>query len=303
MKPPRIVAFVMAGGEGTRLRPLTADLPKPALPIGGRCRIIDFVLSNLHHSRIGQVYVLLQYRGQVLADHLAAVWPAAERAPGEFVEPVWPRVAFLGTADAVRQGLERIDDREVDIVAVFAADHVYRMDVRQMIECHRANDADVTIAAVPVPIAEAHSFGVMRVDQRHRIIDFQEKPAQPAHAPGDPAHALVSMGNYLFRPAALRAALAAAARDGEYDFGHHVVPRLVRDGRAFAYDFRANRIPGLRASEEPAYWRDIGTLDAYAAADRDLRGSQPLLQVDDPWWRIRGCCAGPEMAAPHELAA
>jgi len=287
MAMSRTMAFVMAGGEGTRLRPLTEHVPKPALRIGERCRLIDFVLSNLHNSGIDQVYVLLQYRGQVLADHLADVWPA-NRADGHFVEPVWPETMFAGTADAVRQGLARVDDRDVDTIAVFAADHVYRMDVRQMIAFHRDRDADATIAAIPVPRSEANRFGVMRVGRCGRVLAFEEKPAWPAPAPDDPAEALVSMGNYLFRPAVLREALRAAAERGEHDFGHHVLPRLVRSGAVFAYDFRNNRVPGLHPCEEPAYWRDVGTRAAYEAAQRDVAGLHPRLRLDNPCWSIRG---------------
>lgn len=290
MEAPRIVAFVMAGGEGTRLRPLTDEIPKPALPFADRCRLIDFALSNLHNSGVRSTFVLLQYKPRAILEHLAANWPAASLDPGEFVEPVLPATSFQGTADAVRQSLDRLEGHDPDIVAVFAADHVYRMDVRAMAAFHQACDADATIATLPVPIEEASAFGLVCADRDARVRGFEEKPAVPTSAPGDASCVFVSMGIYLFRPAVLRAALCAAARRDEHDFGHHVLPRLVRDGGVFAYDFRRNHIPGLSAGEEPGYWRDVGTLAAYRAAERDVLGRQPRLRLDNPAWPIR--CAG-----------
>jgi glucose-1-phosphate adenylyltransferase len=300
MNAPRIVAFVMAGGEGRRLRPLTDEIPKPALPFADRCRLIDFVLSNLHNSGIRSTFVLLQYKPRALVEHLASNWAGANLEPGEFIEPVLPATSFKGTADAVRQSLDRIEGLEPDLVAVFAADHVYRMDVRAMAAFHRACDADATVAALPVPIEQACEFGLVRADAHARIRGFVEKPAVPTPAPDDASCAFVSMGNYLFRPGALRAALRAAAQQDEHDFGHHVLPRLVREGRVFAYDFRRNRIPGLSACEEPGYWRDVGTVAAYREAERDVLGPQPRLALDNPAWPIR--CVG-TASSGHPLAA
>lgn len=279
MAAPQIAAFVMAGGEGSRLRPLTEHVPKPALPFAGRCRIIDFALSSLRHSGIAPIFVLLQYRPAPLLEHLHRHWPG--------VVPLLPALAYAGTADAVRQDLGRLDGLDIGAVAVFAADHVYRMDVRQMADFHARRRADATIAALPVPLEQASEFGVLDVDARGRVVGFQEKPAHPATAPGDPACALVSMGNYLFAPDALRRALTGAGCEGEHDFGRHVLPRLVRGGHVHAYDFRANRVPGTSASEERAYWRDVGTVGAYRAAEDDVRGPRPRFTIDDPAWPVR----------------
>jgi glucose-1-phosphate adenylyltransferase len=280
-----VTAFVLAGGEGRRLRPLTETQPKPALPFADGCRIIDFVLSNLLNSGIRSVFVLLQYKPQVLVDHLAANWRSEDG--GVSIEPVLPAArAFDGTADAVHQSLDVLNLCEPEAVAVFAADHVYRMDARQMLAFHRASDADATVAALPVPIEDAREFGVMRVDGESRITEFQEKPLHPAPMPDDPDRAFVSMGNYLFRPAVLRQALREASLRGEHDFGRHVLPRLIGTHRVMAYDFKRNVVPGLKPHEQPCYWRDVGTLVSYAAARADVAGTQPLLCLDNPAWPI-----------------
>ena len=291
MSAPRIVAFVMAGGEGARLRPMTAECPKPALPFGQGYRIIDFVLSNLYHSNVRSIYVLAQYRAKILMDYIAQSWLLPPAPTPDFVQPVVPtgnngESAFRGTADAVWKNLDLLDRLRPDIVAVFAADHVYRMDVRQMIAFHNNSDADVTVAAVPVPIADATSFGVIASGVDGRIRAFQEKPRNPAALPHDPRHAYASMGNYLFRTDVLRHALAEAAARGEYDFGLHVLPRLVNTHRVYAYDFSNNRIPNLQRHEELGYWRDVGTLQAYADAQSDLVGPSPRFRLDNEAWKI-----------------
>lgn len=297
------VAFVLAGGEGSRLRPFTEFLPKPALPFAGRCRIIDFALSNLVHSGIGTVFVLMQYRPQPLLEHLGTHW---SRPPGGArIVPVLPTRPFLGTADAVRQNLPLLDGIDPEVVAVFAADHVYRMDVAQMLRFHQGHAADATVAALPVPLRTASQFGVIAADADGRIRGFEEKPARPRCCPHDPASAYVSMGNYLFRPPELRRALREAARDGGHDFGHDVLPLLVREARVHAYDFRRNRVPGMKPFEEPAYWRDVGTVDAYLAAQDDTAGPQPRLDLDNPAWPIGGRpvrTPAPAAALPSEAA-
>lgn len=291
MKPLRVLAFVMAGGKGTRLHPFTEDYPKPALPFGGDFRIIDFALSNLYNSGVPQACVLLQYRPLPLVHHLAVRWRGVRPAGAEFVRAITPEAAceqrFCGTADAVARGLQAVV-AEADLIAVFAADHVYRMDLRQMIEFHVQREADATVAAVPVPLERAHAFGIVCTDADSRIRGFEEKPAWPGAMPGDPARAFASMGNYLFRPDVLRAALAGAAARGETDFGRHVLPRLVERHRVFAYDFGRNRIPGDHRGEEPAYWRDVGTVDAYVEAQWDLLGPEPRFRLDNPEWPIHG---------------
>lgn len=291
MPKSRVVAFVMAGGEGVRLRPLTEEAPKPALPFMGGHRIIDFALSNLYNSGIRSVFVLLQYRPQSLLGHLAQYWAPAVTGAGEFAEPVLPsrngsQGGFRGTADAVHQNLDLLDGRRPDLVAVFAADHVYRMDVRQMIDFHEARDADVTVAAVPVLLEQASGFGVVEVDGDGKILKFVEKPREPTPLPGNPQRCLASMGNYLFRPGVLRRALAECAARGEHDFGGHVLPRLVATHRIYAYDFSTNVVPGRRAHEEPGYWRDVGTVEGYVEAHRDLLGPRPRFCLDNHHWPL-----------------
>lgn len=291
MQEPRIVAFVMAGGEGLRLRPFTQELPKPALPFAGGYRIIDFVLSNLHNSMIRSIFVLLKYKPRPLMMYLAEGWAFANKGGGEFIAPALPQDidgggGFKGTADAVYRSLDLLEGYCPDVVAVFSADHVYRMDVRQMAAFHEASGADATVAAVPVPVDLASCFGIVVSDSESRITGFREKPAVPEPMPGDPGRAFASMGNYLFRPAVLREALLAAARRGEHDFGQHILPRLINTHRVFAYDFAKNVVPGVRDYEERNYWRDIGTVEAYAAAHWDMLGPQPRFCLDSTEWPI-----------------
>ncbi len=287
----RILAFVMAGGQGVRLRPFTRDYAKPALPFGGGYRIIDFVLSNLYNSGVPQARVLLQYRPSLLAQHIARHWSGVSGANGRFVQALLPSTAgvelFEGTANAVACGLRAIDCAQPDVIAVFAADHVYRMDVRQMLAFHRERDAEVTVAAVSVSLARASAFGVICADTDGRILGFQEKPERPQPRPDDARRAFASMGNYLFEPEALRAALAEAQARGEHDFGRHVLPRMVDAHRVFAYDFARNLVPGARPEEEAAYWRDVGTVDAYVEAQWDLLGPEPRFRLDNQEWPIR----------------
>jgi glucose-1-phosphate adenylyltransferase len=291
MNPLRVFAFVLAGGEGRRLRPFTTERPKPALSFGGGYRLIDFVLSNLFHSGVDRACVLLDYQPGLLARHLADGWRDVRSARAPFLQVVVPRTfgaaTFHGTADAVAQSLDAADALQPDVIAVFAADHVYRMDVRQMLAFHTGCAADATVAAVPVPLGRARHFGVIRADADGRIRGFEEKPAHPRPSPGHPGRAFASMGNYLFRPAVLRKALAEALARGEHDFGRHVLPRLVQTDRVFAYDLARNQVPGVQAGEERAYWRDVGTVDAYVEAHWDLLGPQPRLRLDNPQWPIR----------------
>jgi glucose-1-phosphate adenylyltransferase len=288
---PQVLAFVLAGGKGERLSPFTNECPKPALAFGGGYRIVDFVLSNLYNSALPQAHVLLQYRSQMLAQHLAEHWGAVRGAHGRFVHALVPgdlqAREFPGTAGAVAAALRFIDTAGHALIAVFAADHVYRMDVRQMVAFHRERDADATVAAVPVPIGRAGAFGIISAARDGRILGFQEKPLQADAMPGDATRAYASMGNYLFRPQTLREALGEAWRRGEYDFGRHVLPRMVERQRVYAYDFARNRVPGVQADEEPAYWRDVGTVDAYVEAQWDLLGPEPRFRLGNPAWPIR----------------
>lgn len=286
----RVVAFVMAGGEGSRLSPLTADRCKPAVPFGARYRIVDFALSNMINSGIRSIYLLVQYKSQSLIEHIRKAYLFSPLLPDQFVTVVPPQMhkdaqLFKGTADAVYQSLRLIEAHRPDMVVVFGADHVYRMDVQQMIQFHRERNADVTVAALPVPLAEASSFGVIGTDSDGRINEFQEKPRQPKSMPSDPERAYASMGNYLFSTEVLVEALTQSLTE-ETDFGRHVLPRLLNSHRLFAYNFASNEIPGIKPYEEAGYWRDVGTIDAYFDAHKDVMGAQPNFDAFNPQWPI-----------------
>jgi glucose-1-phosphate adenylyltransferase len=289
----KIVAMVLAGGNGARLHPLTAEHAKPALPFAHGYRIVDFVLSNLVNSDISAIYVVAQYKPRSLITHIRTAWAPWSGGARPAIKMVLPDASseggsFNGTADAVYQNLHLIERERPDLVAVFAADHVYRMDVRQMASFHRQRGAEVSIAAVPVPIEKASDFGIMATGSAGELRDFKEKPERPAPTATDPGHAYASMGNYLFNPRVLRELLEQANRRGDTDFGHHILPRLPHSNRAFAYDFASNRIPGVRPYEERGYWRDIGTVNAYRAAQRDVLGPLPRFNLVNPMWPIRG---------------
>jgi glucose-1-phosphate adenylyltransferase len=287
----KIVALVLAGGEGTRLYPLTAEHAKPALPFANGYRIVDFVLSNLVNSEISTIYVLAQYKPDSLMRHIAATWtPWFSEAHGliKMLLPRSNRRLFRGTADAVYQYLDLLQAHAPDVVAVFAADHVYRMDVRQMVDFHRARKADATVAAAAVPLEQASSFGIISAQPDGRVREFHEKPRQAMPIPHKPAFAYASMGNYLFDPQALEQALDEGMRRGDTDFGRDVLPHLCQSARVYAYDFADNQVPGLEEFEEPAYWRDVGTLSALAAAQQDAMGQRPRFNLSNRRWPIRG---------------
>ena len=285
MNAGHIVAFVLAGGEGSRLRPLTREQAKPALGLAGGYRLIDFVLSNLVNSGVGPIYVLAQYKPQSLCEHLAAAW-------GSRVEVLLSRAGdahgYRGTACAVQQNIQVLERERPELVAVFAADHVYRMDVRQMVAFHRARRAQVSVAAVAVPLESARAFGIIAAGRDGRVSEFQEKPPAPRPIPGIPSHAYASMGNYLFEPQVLTQALRDMDRRGGVDFGHDVMPYLPGRYRVFAYDLAENVLPGVRPYEEPAYWRDVGTLPALIAARADVEGPRPRFKLRNPSWPIHG---------------
>jgi glucose-1-phosphate adenylyltransferase len=288
----KILAMVLAGGQGSRLHPLTAERSKPAVPFGSRYRIVDFVLSNMVNSGIHSIYLLVQYKSQSLIEHVNKAWSLSRALPGQFVSIVPPQMRegpewFQGTSDAVFQNINLIERHAPDMVAVFGADHIYRMDVRQMVDFHRRQNAHVSVAAIPVPLQQASAFGIIDADGQGRIRAFLEKPANPPAMPGDPGRAYGSMGNYLFNTDVLLEALREANQRGEHDFGTHVLPRLIGSHEVFAYNFGDNRIPGIRASEEQAYWRDVGTIDAYYAAHGDvLGGMEQHFNLFNPQWFI-----------------
>lgn len=248
----------MAGGQGSRLRPLTETRSKPAVPFGARYRIVDFVLSNLVSSGVSTIYLLVQYKSQSLIEHIRKAWTISPLFHDCFVTVVPPQMQsgpdwFAGTADAVCQNLGLITDHHADLVLVCSADHVYRMDIGQMIDFHFERAADVTLAALPVPVERASSFGIIDADEGARVLGFDEKPEHPRPLPEDPTRAYASMGNYLFDARTLVRKLRDARRHQETDFGCHVLPRLLETHRLFAYDFTRNRVPGVKDHEEPCY--------------------------------------------------
>jgi len=289
---PRVLALVLAGGEGKRLMPLTADRAKPAVPFGGSYRLVDFVLSNLVNAGYLRIGVLTQFKSHSLDRHITTAW-ALSPLTGDYITPVpaqqrlGPRW-YAGSADAILQSLNLVYDEDPSLVLVFGADHVYRMDPRQMVEHHRQTGAGVTVAVQTVPRAQARSFGVVEVvPGDSRIARFAEKPADPAPRPGDPDHSLVSMGNYVFTTEALIEALRADAADESsiHDMGTNIVPRLVATGSAHAYCFEDNVVPGA-AERDHGYWRDVGTLDSYHDANLDLVSIHPVFNLYNRQWPI-----------------
>ena len=292
MKPHRVLGIIMAGGKGERLLPLTEVRSKPAVPFGGKYRIIDFVLSNFVNSDITSLYVLVQYRSQSLIEHVRKSWQIGGRLSQSFISVVPPQMRardgwYEGTADAVYQNLNLIADWQPDVIAVFGADHVYRMDIRQMIEEHFEHDADATVAALPVPVEAASGFGILEADEQGRMIGFEEKPSRPKAMRGRPGYALSSMGNYVFKTEALVPLLTRdASRPGTHDFGRNIVPELLEDHRVHVYNLESNDVPGLRPYEERGYWRDVGTLEAYWQTNMDLLGETPVFDLRNPAWPI-----------------
>jgi glucose-1-phosphate adenylyltransferase len=287
----RFVVLIMAGGKGSRLFPLTLDRAKPAVPFGGRYRIIDFVLSNMANSGIRSVYVLTQYKSQSLAEHVQRTWGRGGFDSFVTVVPAQMRMGeswYRGTADSVFQNIHLIEEYRADAVLVFGADHVYKMNVRQMTDFHFQKRAIATVACLPILKAEASQFGIVQVDEDGRIIGFQEKPERDAITiPGDPEHCLASMGNYVFEPGPLVDELRAdAGRESHHDFGRDILPTLIRTGRVFAYNFGLNRIRGVSDEVENAYWRDVGTIDAYYDANMDLKNVVPSLNLYNWDWPI-----------------
>lgn len=290
----RVLGLVMAGGEGSRLRPLTRERSKPSVPFGGSYRIVDFVLSNLLNSGIYSIFVLVQYRSQSLIHHLREGWRLSTPHPDDFLTVVPPQMRvgktwYRGTADAVFQNFNLISDYRPDLIAVFGADHIYRMNIGHMIRFHRKKEASLSVAMLPVPRTEASGFGVAEASADDTIVDWLEKPDDPPAMPGRPAFAYASMGNYIFQPDALVEVLREVSEEGlEPDFGKTIVPRMVEDPkhRVCAYDFHRNIVPGLKPYEEAGYWRDVGTLEAYWSAHMDLLGPEPRFDLNNRDWPI-----------------
>ena len=289
---PNVLGIVLAGGEGKRLWPLTADRAKPAVPFGGNYRLIDFVLSNLVNAGYHRLCVLTQYKSHSLDRHISTTWRLSS-VLGQYITPVpaqqrlGPRW-YTGSADAIYQSLNLVHDERPDYIVVFGADHVYRMDPSQMVEQHVATGAGVTVAGIRVPREGASAFGCIDSDAAGRIVGFLEKPADPPAVPDDPDVTFASMGNYVFSTDVLLDALIADAGhpDSDHDMGGDIIPTLVRQGEAAVYDFADNVVPGA-TDRDRGYWRDVGTIDAYYDAHMDLVSVHPVFNLYNRAWPIR----------------
>jgi glucose-1-phosphate adenylyltransferase len=291
-RPADVLGIVLAGGEGKRLWPLTADRAKPAVPFGGNYRLIDFVLSNMVNGGLHRICVLTQYKSHSLDRHISATWRLSG-VLGQYIAtvPAQQRLGrrwYTGSADAIFQSQNLISDERPEHIAVFGADHVYRMDPAQMIAQHAGSGAGATVAGIRVPRAEATAFGCIRTDAGGRITEFLEKPADPPAVPDDPDVSFASMGNYVFTTEVLLDALRADAEDGDsdHDMGGDIIPRLVAKGEAAVYDFADNVVPGATA-RDAGYWRDVGTIDTYYDAHRDLTSVHPVFNLYNQSWPIR----------------
>ena len=286
-----VLAIILAGGEGKRLFPLTSDRVKSAVPFGGAYRIIDFVLSNFVNSGFTKIKVLTQYKSHSLNTHLSRGWRLSPLLD-QYIDPVPAQMRtgphwFQGTADAVFQNMNLILDEMPDHVCIFGGDHIFKMNIRQMLDHHVEAGGSVTVAAIPVPLAEAREFGVIRTEDG-RIRDFLEKPQDPAPTVPGGTTALASMGNYIFRTKDLIDVLREDSEisSSKHDFGHNILPRLASEGKAYVYDFSKNTIPGME-DLETGYWRDIGNIDAYWKANMDLVAVTPSFNLYNPYWTIR----------------
>jgi glucose-1-phosphate adenylyltransferase len=283
-----VLTVVLAGGAGERLQPLTRHRAKPAVPFGGMYRIIDFTLSNCVNSNCRRILVLVQYKSNSLARHIRSSWNIMHRSLGEFIDIVPPQMRvnsnwYLGTADAIYQNLYSIDLEQPSEVIILSGDHIYKMDYQRMVQAHREKEADVTVAALEVPVADATRFGVLQVDTALRLEGFEEKPLCPKPMPGRPDTALASMGIYVFNTEVLRRSVLEDAErsDSRHDFGRDILPRLLHEHSVYAYLFHDEN------KKQAKYWRDVGTLDGYWEANMDLVAIDPQFNLYDKSWPMR----------------
>lgn len=298
---PNVLAMILAGGEGARLYPLTRERAKPAVMFGGKYRIIDFVLNNMINSGIFKIKVLTQFKSESLLKHLTTGW-ILNRMLGQYIDPVPAQMRtgkrwYEGTADAIFQNINVIEDENPDYVAVFGADHIYKMDISKMLMFHRSVGAVATVAAIPKTVKESSGqFGVIEVDRTGRMIGFEEKPLNPKPTPGNPEMALVSMGNYIFNKNFLIRELYedSSIKESSHDFGKNVIPQIYKDFPVYVYDFSNNVIPG-ESPKQNLYWEDVGTIDAYYNANMSLRDVVPEINLYNDNWPIR---TAPGQSAP-----
>ena len=288
------LVMILAGGEGKRLYPLTKDRAKPAVPFGGRYRIIDFVLNNFINSGFFKIKVLTQYKSDSLNKHITRGW-ALSPFLNQYVDlaPAQMRTGsdwYRGTADAIYQNVFHITDEDPDYVCIFGGDHIYKMDVSQMLDYHKEKNADLTISAIPIPIEEAHEFGIIEVDDDWKLINFVEKPqTAPKSIPRNPNMCLASMGNYIFNKDSLLKALEEDEKieNSNHDFGKNVIPMMLNEGkRIYVYNFNDNAFPGM-SDRERGYWMDVGSIDAYWQANMDLLDYDPELNLYSQAWPLR----------------
>ena len=288
------LVMILAGGEGKRLLPLTQDRAKPAVPFGGRYRIVDFVLNNFINSGFFKIKVLTQYKSDSLNKHITRGW-ALSPFLNQYVDlaPAQMRTGqdwYKGTADAIYQNMFQINDEDPDYVCIFGGDHIYKMDVSQMLDYHKAKEAALTISAIPIPIEEASEFGIIEVDDNWKLTNFVEKPKdKPKSIPGNPNMCLASMGNYIFNKNILLDALVRDAKitTSNHDFGKNVIPMLLNEGKKiYIYNFSDNTFPGMTDAER-GYWRDVGSIDAYWQANMDLLTATPELNLYSRDWPLR----------------
>ncbi|WP_031491100.1 glucose-1-phosphate adenylyltransferase [Succinivibrio dextrinosolvens] len=285
-----VLAMILAGGEGTRLMPLTESRSKPAVPFGGSYRLIDFVLNNFVNSGILKIFVITQYKSQSLMMHLKNGWQVSG-IPGAFIDSLQAQMRvskewYQGTADAIYQNLTFIRDQFPDHVCVFGSDNIYKMDVREMLNYHNSKQAELTVAAIKMKSEDcAGKFGVIEVDENGCMIGFQEKPAKPKEIPSEPGYSLVSMGNYIFKADVLINELVKDQQDSKssHDFGKDIIPKLFPRGKVFVYDFSSAKIAG---EADSAYWRDVGSVDSFWEAHMDLLGNYAKFNLHNPKWAL-----------------
>ncbi len=289
---PGILSVILAGGAGTRLYPLTETRTKPAVPVAGGYRLIDFVLNNFVNSDLLKIYVLTQFKSQSLNIHLRQCWYLSSLTD-HFIDPVPAQMRmgrrwYEGTADAIYQNMRLIEIHDPDVVCIFGSDHIYKMDIRQMLDFHRRKGAELTVAAIRIPKEQAHQFGVIEVDEHGRMIGFVEKPRiDPPTIPDDPEYVLASMGNYIFSTSTLFDSLIEDAKDtnSTHDFGKDIIPRLYPNQQVYVYDFATNVIPNEQGRN--GYWRDVGTIDTFWQANMDLLGENPEFNLFNAKWPLR----------------